>query len=169
MTGIVGEAAFFNALISKLRTDTGANGLVTLTGHTIKDLRIGRHMPNNTTKPKYLGVWNFRHVPLIEGGYVGFYQKTRVRFYCSAKNSTEGELTIITMADRLDNLLMPEQLSSNSANRSYYDFSDNVIKVSSVTRAARVGSRFDDRTDTWTLWIDAKVIWKNSPCPSELE
>jgi len=166
MAQAVSDMHLLGAIVTTLRADTGADGLKVLTGYTSdRDFRIGRHLPNNKEKQRYLGVWLFRSVPKIEGGYVGHLQKTRVRFYCSAKTKSSGELTANKIADRLDNLLVPEQEVANSPNRSYLDFSDSNISCKSTTRKSRVGSRYDEDNDLWTLWVDAEVIWVNKPCP----
>jgi hypothetical protein len=167
MAEVIGDSHLYKAIIDKLRADTGSDGLKVLTGHvSSRDYRIGRHQPNNTSKERYLGVHLPLSVPLIRRGYAGHVQKTLARFYCSAKTLASGELTASKIADRLDTLLLPEQGSGQSANRSFLNFSDASITCMATTRLSRVGARFTDGTDLWTLWVDAEVIWRNKSCPS---
>jgi len=162
-----GELHLYKAIIEKLLEDTAAGSLKVLTGNkSDKDRRIGRHQPTNQEKSRYLGVYCFTSKPLVSGGYAGHVQRTRVRFYCNAKGN-DGELTASKIADRLDTLLVPEQDAAESPNRSYLDFSNEDITCKATTRLSRVGARFDDEADLWTLWVDADVIWVNTPCPNE--
>lgn len=145
-----------HAIVDKLRTDTGAGSLVTLTGHgTIH--KIARDEPPVKDRLPFLGVSIPTSVVLLQTGDVTKLQKATVQFRCYANTEPAAEL----IADRVETLL-----HSSDDNTSYYDFSNSNVSTRQVRFKTRMGSDFDEKADVWTGIVEASVIWLSSPCPS---
>lgn len=159
-----GQANLLNALVTKLRADTGAGSLVTLTGHVASDpnkYRIGRDRPQKKGQAPYLGVAIFQSVPLSADG-PSHVQIARIHF----RSYSTKELTSIAIADRIEQLLhaRTEQAVIAMTNVGYYDFSDGAVSTRQTRWKNRDGQDFDDETDTWVTVVEAEVIWVDEPC-----
>jgi len=141
-------------LAIKLRTDTGAGSLVTLTGHTIIKLRIARDRPPIKGDKPFLGITIVDSLPML-GPDVTHLQRSIVRFKCYAAV----ELTSIKLADRIEFLL------HDSDPTSFYDFSGNGISNRMTRFRQRFDREHDEDTDVWNSMVDANLIWLDTSCP----
>lgn len=145
------------AITDKLRADTGAGSLVTLTGHTSSNLRIARDQPPVKALTPFLGVLIVDSPPLI-GVDATHVQKARVLF----KSYSVEELTVWKLCDRMGTLL--HDITGNP-NTGYYDFSNTDICTRQTRYAGRTEPTFDSKTEVWVGIVEADVIWVNVPCP----
>jgi len=157
---MAGIEKLYLAIVNKLRADTGAGSLVTLTTHDItvaNGYKIGRWAPIVKKRSPYLGVRVRQSVPLM-GMDVTQLQITTIDFYSSAIS----ELTSLQINDRLESLL---HAGVSSPNTDYYDFSDANVSTRSSRFKSRRQSEFDEDIDVWTDIIRADIIWIGQPCP----
>jgi len=152
-----GHANLNRAIADRLRADTGAGSLATLTQHDAADpneYRIGRDKPMKGAKTPYLGISVFQSIPLIDNG-PSETQLARIHFRSYSRDA----LTSMQIADRLEHLL-----HSRGSNTSYLDFSDERITTQQVQFKRREDEDFDDKIDAWTSLVEADVIWLDEPC-----
>ena len=154
------QKQFIKQLVEKLRTDSGGAGrLVELTKHRTNRIRIGRDMAPRKDHTPYLGVAVMSSIPVNEAATS--VQVARVRFISYARE----ELTAFDIADRIETLLD----DASGTNRSFYDFSGSSAGEVS-TRSSRFKTRgepdLDAKTEVWSIFIEADVIWDASTCPS---
>ncbi len=144
---------FYNALMTALRAD---GPLISLTGNTATDIKIGRAMPITTLKKPYLGI-AIDSTPFI-GSDVTHVQKSIVQFQCCGN-----ELTSIRIADRIEVLLHDK--GNPSANLRHFDFSSDDITVKMCSFMSRISPKFTYTVDVWVSIVTASVIWHNQKCP----
>jgi len=152
----VGQEKLYKAIIAELRSDTGAGGLVPLTGYTATNLSIGRETPVVKGRTPYLSVLIARSAPMI-GVDVTKLQRATVEF----RAIDTSELTAIRIADRLEELL-----HASDDNVGYWDPSNDDISCRQSRFRNRVGPMYDEDTDTWDLLVEASLIWVGTPCPA---
>jgi len=152
----VGQEKLYKAIITALRADAGAGGLVSLTAYSATNLSIGRETPTVRERTPYLGVLISRSAPLI-GADVTKFQRATVEFRAIARS----ELTAIQIADRLEELL-----HASDDNVGYWDPSNDDISCRQSRFRNRVGPMYDEDTDTWDVLVEASLIWVGTPCPA---
>lgn len=145
-------------IIEKLRTDSGSSDrLVELTKHRSNRIRIGRDTQARKDNTPYLGVMIFQSIPINNS--TTFMQFSRLYFCAYSRD----ELTAISIADRIETLLDNE----SGTTRSYYDFSGSSageVRTRSTRFKGRLEPEFEDKTEVWTIKVEADVIWDTSPC-----
>lgn len=159
-----GQAKLTLAIVDKLRTDTGAGGLVELTHHDASSpakYRILRDQPPTKGKLPFLGVAIYQSTPLMDDG-PSQVETARVYFHCYSTS----DLTAITIADRLENLLHAKAEQLSLTNVGHYDFSSSDISNRQTRWKSRDVPDFDDETDVWHVLVEADVIWIAEPCGS---
>ena len=131
-------------------------GLVPLTGHTAANMSIGRETPVVKGRTPFLGVLISRAAPLI-GVDVTKLQNATIEF----RAIDTSELTAIQIADRLEVLL-----HASDDNTSYWNPSNADISCRQSRFRNRVGTTYDEDTDTWDVLVEASLIWVGVPCPA---
>jgi len=139
-------------LITKLRTDAT---LVSLTGHTSSDMRIGRDSPGTKPKKPFLGILLFQSVPMLGADVTNLQRAVTWITAYSTK-----ELTCIDIADRVEKLLHVD----NPTNLTYYDFTGGTITNKMTRFVSRSRQLKDQNTDTWSITIKANVMWLDQTC-----
>jgi hypothetical protein len=152
----VGQEKLYKAVIAALRADTGAGGLVPLTGYTAANISIGREMPIVVGRTPFLAVRISRSTPLV-GVDVTKLQQATLEFHAIDTS----ELTAIQIADRLEELL-----HASDDNTSYWNPSNTDISCRQSRFRNRVGPMHDEDTDTWDVLVEASLIWVGTPCPA---
>ena len=155
---MAGQEKLYKAVIDKLRADTGAGSLVTLTGHTAAEPHIARQFPKVRERTPFLAVWVARSLPLI-GADATAVQNAVVDFVAYDKD----ELTAIRIADRVEELLHAKTLD---ANLGYWNPSNSTVSVRQTRFMERRGPDFDQETDTYDVLVEAALVWVGQPCPA---
>lgn len=160
----LGQEKLNLAIVDKLRTDTGAGSLVTLTTHDVTDprkFRILRDRPPVKGESPFLGVKIFQSVPLSDDG-PSHIQVARIHF----RSYSGKDLTAMQIADRVEHLLHArDEQVADGTNIGFYDFSSVSISNRQTRWKSRDVSDFDNETDTWMTLVEAEVIWVDEPCP----
>ena len=150
----MGQTHLTAALVDGLVADTT---LVTLTGHTTANLRIGMDGPIVAERTPFLGVKVIASPPLMPGGDVTQLQNARVQFKCSAR----AQETAVAIADEVEALL---HNSAGSANTGFWDVSDGTVRVRQARYANRVGPEYDGDQKVWTIVVEAQLVWLDQAC-----
>lgn len=145
--------SLYDAMCTKLRTDTGAGSLVTLTGHTNAAVAIARYESPTLARRPFLGIEVQDSVAVVPG-YTEFQKATVVAHAYSAD-----KVVAYQIADRLLALLKPADA------RDYYDFSNNSIRTTQVNYRRCIPMDFDEETGTQECRVLFDVFWLNTSCP----
>lgn len=133
------RSVVIEALLTKLRTDTGAGSLVALTGHTSSAQRIVWAPKRVVAQYPALGVHIQAAIPLNKE--VTTYQTYFVHLTAYGKREPDA----IRIADRVERLFH----NVGGSNRSYYDFSGSTIAVKSTRFVRRTQIKYDNDLDHW--------------------
>jgi len=140
------DVNFLNALLTKLRTDTGVGSLVTLAGSTARILRTPE--PTKLTIPT-VGVRILAETDLVKD--MTGWKTYSVRITSAATK----EVNAMALADRV--MYLFDDVTGSETNRSFYDFSDSNCNVRS-TRWGRRLQRFKHVDENVTYWDDSNII-----------
>jgi hypothetical protein len=148
------------AIVTKLRADTGAGSLVTLTGHSATKLRIGMDKPVKKGETPYFGVAVFTSVPVSDNG-PSHVQVARIHFLAYSTKP----LTATQLADRIEHLLHArDEQDAGRTNTEFYDFSSGIISNRQTRWKRRDQGIYDDDTEVWKVLVEAELIWLDEPC-----
>lgn len=140
------DVNFLNALVTKLRTDTGAGSLVTLAGGASN---IARTPVPESIDPPFLGVRIVRAAPLTM-------EATGWKTYSVEITAAHvKEINAIKLADRV--MFLFDDSDTGATNRSFYDFTDSACTVKS-TRWDRRLQRVKSENENVTYWDDSSII-----------
>tara|TARA_R110002020_G_scaffold34660_4_gene105275 strand:+ start:2437 stop:2895 length:459 start_codon:yes stop_codon:yes gene_type:complete len=140
------DVNFLNALVTKLRTDTGAGSLVTLAGGASN---ISRTPVPESVNPPFVGVRVVVSTPLAK-------EATGWKTYSIEILAAQvKEINAIKLADRVQYLF--DDSDVGATNRSFYNFTDSACTVRS-TRWERRLQRVKNENENVTYWDDSNVI-----------
>lgn len=148
----------YNAIISKLRSDSGTGGLVSLLGHSNNDLRIGRYFPRVAAKDPFLSVRLSGIRPLAEDSFAQVYE---ARGFFLASSSSE--LKVLKINDRLAELFFKNREATGTpGNREYYDFSDSNICARNLIWETQNSTEYDEDENYYLGITRGTLIWSES-------
>jgi len=134
-----GDATFLEALVTALQADVGAGSLVALTGHTTPNPRILRGRPPKLGTTPFLGVCEYPSTPLVK-------DHTFIKRYLVSIIAFAGkDITAIQISDRVEVLFH----KMNEDNNSYFDFTNEDVKIYSALWKGRIKAKKDDDLDVY--------------------
>ena len=164
-----GHVEFFEAFVNYLAADTGAGGLVELTGHNPanpdRGIRIGRMNPDLRERMPYVGI-EMHSDRVFRDGSVPEYQKSRIRIRVCACGKLADYVTL-KIGDRIEGILQGRagpHVPLDRNNHWFADFSTEEITIKSTGFFSRSKIFEDDDTDARCQNILVDVVWYSAPC-----
>lgn len=158
---------FYTANLAWLSLDTGAGGLVPLLGHDLTGppvaIRMGLSHPD-TDNPEYpfLSYRIIGHVGLVVRSDVGRNRlhSTTIDYRCSCDDANGGQAKVISVLDRLEDLLDPKDADWAARNPAD-NMSDANVSIIGHEMTTRSPERFNDDLKVWWGVISVAYNWRS--------